>query len=185
VFDAEPPVLSKNLRVHVVTQRNLLLLVSFSWAPLMIWQCSSGVSSSSCGWLVGLLEEFKDLVLQSSVAQSSGGDGDCDDCFGSVRSRKCHSMLICSCSSCCVVLFLLVHTYQRLHFTWSQFTSTSFLNLFPEEFSEACCKCFDSLELFSWAYGLFGCTPKCQIFQDFPSHRIFGRMHEALNIDKK
>jgi hypothetical protein len=33
--------------------------------------------------------------------------------------------------------------------------------------------------------GLFGCTPKCQIFQDSPSHRIFGRMHEALNIDKK
>jgi hypothetical protein len=24
-----------------------------------------------------------------------------------------------------------------------------------------------------------------KIFQDFPSHRIFGRMHEALNIDKK
>jgi hypothetical protein len=33
--------------------------------------------------------------------------------------------------------------------------------------------------------GLFSCTPKCQIFQDSPSHRIFRRMHETLNIDKK
>jgi hypothetical protein len=24
-----------------------------------------------------------------------------------------------------------------------------------------------------------------QNFSDFPSHRIFGHMHEALNIDKK
>jgi hypothetical protein len=25
----------------------------------------------------------------------------------------------------------------------------------------------------------------CKIFQNSPSHRIFGRMHEALHIDKK
>jgi hypothetical protein len=25
----------------------------------------------------------------------------------------------------------------------------------------------------------------CKSFQDFPSHRIFGRMHETLNVDKK
>ena len=32
---------------------------------------------------------------------------------------------------------------------------------------------------------LFSSLPKYQIFQDSPSHRIFGRMHEALNINKK
>jgi hypothetical protein len=31
----------------------------------------------------------------------------------------------------------------------------------------------------------FRCTLKCQNFRDFPSHRIFRRMHEALNINKK
>ena len=32
---------------------------------------------------------------------------------------------------------------------------------------------------------LFSSPPKRQNFQDFPSHRIFGRMPEALNINKK
>jgi len=32
---------------------------------------------------------------------------------------------------------------------------------------------------------MFSYTSKCQIFQDFLSHRIFGRMREALNINKK
>jgi hypothetical protein len=32
---------------------------------------------------------------------------------------------------------------------------------------------------------LFSCQKFCKIFQYFPSHRIFGRMHKALNIDKK
>jgi hypothetical protein len=29
------------------------------------------------------------------------------------------------------------------------------------------------------------CKKFCNIFQHSPSHRIFGRMHEVLNIDKK
>ena len=33
--------------------------------------------------------------------------------------------------------------------------------------------------------GLFSSPLKRQIFQDFSSHRIFGRMHKALNINKK
>jgi hypothetical protein len=32
---------------------------------------------------------------------------------------------------------------------------------------------------------LFSFTSFCRIFQDSPSHRIFRRMYEALNIDKK
>ena len=32
---------------------------------------------------------------------------------------------------------------------------------------------------------LLSSTSFCQIFQDFSSHRIFERMHEALNINKK
>jgi hypothetical protein len=32
---------------------------------------------------------------------------------------------------------------------------------------------------------LFSCQKFCRIFQDSLLHRIFGRMHEALNIDKK
>jgi ABC-type spermidine/putrescine transport system permease subunit II len=32
---------------------------------------------------------------------------------------------------------------------------------------------------------MFSSTSFYQIFQDFPSHRIFERMYEALNIDKK
>jgi len=31
----------------------------------------------------------------------------------------------------------------------------------------------------------FSSTSFCKIFQDSPSHRIFRRMHEALNINKK
>ena len=33
--------------------------------------------------------------------------------------------------------------------------------------------------------GLFSSPPKYQIFQEFSSHRIFERMYEALNINKK
>jgi hypothetical protein len=33
--------------------------------------------------------------------------------------------------------------------------------------------------------GLFSSQNFTRFFQDFPSHRIFGRMYEALNIDKK
>jgi ribonuclease I len=36
-----------------------------------------------------------------------------------------------------------------------------------------------------YTMALFSSTSFCQIFQDSPPHRIFGRMHEALNIDKK
>ena len=32
---------------------------------------------------------------------------------------------------------------------------------------------------------MFSCTSFCKKFQDSPSHRIFGRMHEVLNINKK
>ena len=32
---------------------------------------------------------------------------------------------------------------------------------------------------------LFSSLSFCKIFQDFSLHRIFGRMHEALNINKK
>jgi hypothetical protein len=32
---------------------------------------------------------------------------------------------------------------------------------------------------------LFSCQNFYRIFQDFSSHRIFERMHEVLNIDKK
>jgi hypothetical protein len=32
---------------------------------------------------------------------------------------------------------------------------------------------------------LFTFTPKPKIFQDSPSHQIFRRMHEILNIDEK
>jgi len=32
--------------------------------------------------------------------------------------------------------------------------------------------------------GLVYLHPKIQIFQDSPSHRIFKRMHEVLNIDE-
>jgi hypothetical protein len=31
---------------------------------------------------------------------------------------------------------------------------------------------------------MFSCKKFCKIFQHSPSHRIFRRMHEALNIDK-
>ena len=34
-------------------------------------------------------------------------------------------------------------------------------------------------------YFPFSSTSFCKKFQDFSSHRIFGRMHEALNINKK
>jgi hypothetical protein len=32
---------------------------------------------------------------------------------------------------------------------------------------------------------LFSCFKVPKILQDFSSHRIFGRMHRVLNIDKK
>jgi hypothetical protein len=32
---------------------------------------------------------------------------------------------------------------------------------------------------------MFSSQKILQNFSDFPSHRIFGHMHEALNIDKK
>jgi hypothetical protein len=32
---------------------------------------------------------------------------------------------------------------------------------------------------------LFGSKKNLQNFLDFPSYRIFGHMHQALNIDKK
>jgi hypothetical protein len=35
------------------------------------------------------------------------------------------------------------------------------------------------------ARALFGSGEKLKTFQDFPSYRIFARMHEALNIGKK
>jgi hypothetical protein len=35
------------------------------------------------------------------------------------------------------------------------------------------------------ATALFSCKKFCKFFQYSPSHRIFRRMHEALNIDKK
>jgi hypothetical protein len=32
---------------------------------------------------------------------------------------------------------------------------------------------------------LFRCTQNSKILQDFPSHRIFERMHEVLNVTKQ
>jgi hypothetical protein len=36
-----------------------------------------------------------------------------------------------------------------------------------------------------WNLGLFSLQKNLQNFSDYPSHRIFGHMHETLNINKK
>jgi len=43
------------------------------------------------------------------------------------------------------------------------------------------------VQLYIWYHFIFGLVylhPKTKIFQDFPSHRIFRRMHGVLNIDE-
>jgi hypothetical protein len=43
-----------------------------------------------------------------------------------------------------------------------------------------------ALGLRQWeSKGMFSSLEILQNFSDFPSHRIFGHTHEALNIDKK
>jgi hypothetical protein len=59
---------------------------------------------------------------------------------------------------------------------WMDFTSANG----PER--RRCYVFLEQQELYS---ALFSCFKVPKKFQDSPSHRIFGRMYEVLNIDKK
>ena len=77
--------------------------------------------------------------------------------------------------SCCISLILCMFHHMPRHTV--QNSSLSRLTMVAH-------RRFRAKWLFGTVWGS-SCKKFCKIFQDFPSHQIFGRMHEALNINKK